>query len=281
MGYRVIVLLASLALPVIARAAEPAVVVSEAITDRDGIRVHQVTCPYQAGSTRIRVLLPDPLDSSRKYPVIYVLPVEALDENHYGDGLLEIEHHDLQNRAGAIFVSPTFSALPWYADHPTDSLIRQETYFLKVVLPFVEKAYPARAEAQGRLLLGFSKSGWGAMSLLLRHPDLFGKAAAWDAPLMLDKPDRYGTEPIFGTQKQFEEYQVTRLLEKQAAQFRSGDRIFLLGYGNFRVQMQQAHDYMARLKISHIYVDGPKRSHDWNSGWVPEAVRMLLSHAEH
>ena len=36
----------------------------------------------------------------------------------------------------AIFVAPTFSHLPWYADHPSDASIRQETYFLKVVVPF-------------------------------------------------------------------------------------------------------------------------------------------------
>ena len=44
--------------------------------------------------------------------------------------------------------------LPWYADHPTDVGIRQESYFLKVVLPFVERTYPARTERDGRLLLG-------------------------------------------------------------------------------------------------------------------------------
>ena len=46
---------------------------------------------------------------------------------------------------------PTFSDLPWYADHPTNPLIRQETYFLKVVLPFIEKTYPARSDAGGPL----------------------------------------------------------------------------------------------------------------------------------
>jgi hypothetical protein len=114
------------------------------------------------------------------------------------------------------------------------------------------------------------------MSLLLRHPDLFGKAAAWDAPLMLDKPNRYGSAPIFGTQENFEEYQVTRLLEKQAMHFRDGNRIFLLGYGNFRQQMQQADDLMIKLRIAHTYRDGPTRSHDWNSGWLSEAVQLLL-----
>ena len=90
-------------------------------------------------------------------------------------------------------MAPTFSHLPWYADHPTDPDIRQESYLLEVVIPFIEANYPARADRRGRLLLGFSKSGWGAYSLLLRHPDVFGKAAAWDAPLMMSEPGKYGS----------------------------------------------------------------------------------------
>ena len=163
-------------------------------------------------------MLPDEIDRELRHPVVYVLPVEARREHRYGDGLLEVRRHDLHNRFSAIFVAPTFSHLPWYADHPTDPLIRQETYLLKVVIPFVEGHYPAKPEPGGRLLLGFSKSGWGAFSLLLRHPDVFGKAAAWDAPLMMDGPGRYGSGDIFGTPENFEGYRVTGLLERRAAE---------------------------------------------------------------
>ena len=125
---------------------------------------------------------------------------------------------NLANALHAIFVAPTFSHLPWYADHPTERDIRQETYFLNVVVPLIERRYPARAERAGRLLLGFSKSGWGAWSLLLRHSDLFGKAAAWDAPLMMDQPGRYGSGAVFGTQSNFHKYQITKLLEHRAGE---------------------------------------------------------------
>src|SRR5262249_30394543 len=150
-------------------------------------------------------------------PVVYVLPVEARDGRRYGDGLAEVRRQDLHNRYGAIFVAPTFSHLPWYADHPTDREIRQESYFLKVVVPSVESRYPARTDLGGRLLLGFSKSGWGAFSLLLRHPDAFGRAAAWDAPLVMDRMGRYGSGDIFGTPENFEAYRLTNLLKDRAA----------------------------------------------------------------
>src|SRR5205807_6283589 len=138
------------------------------------------------------------------------------------------------NKLQAVFVAPTFSHLPWYADHPTKAEMRQEAYFLKVVVPFTEKPYRLQAEASGRLLLGFSKSGWGAFSLLLRHPDVFAKAAAWDAPLMMDAPGKYGSGDIFGTKENFQKYQLTRLLEERAGKLGDGKRLAVLGYGNFR-----------------------------------------------
>lgn len=247
----------------------------------DGILIHEVESPFQEGRTQIRVLLPEKLQPGQRYPVIYVLPVEARNESQYGDGLLEVKKHDLHNRYQTIFVAPTFSRLPWYADHPTDPLIRQETYCLKVVIPLIERTYPALAEPRGRLLLGFSKSGWGAWSLLLRHPDLFGRAVAWDAPLMMNWPSQYGSADIFGTQENFEKYQLQRLVREQANALGSQPRLLLMGYaGAFRLEHQQMHELLQKLQIPHEYRDGPERTHYWHSGWVPEAVEWLVSEME-
>lgn len=251
------------------------VAVSKAKTE-DGVLVHEVKSPYQSGLTKIRVLRPDTDDKERKYPVVYLLPVEAGTENRYGDGLKEVKKLDLHNTLQGIFVAPTFSHLPWYADHPTKPEIRQETYFLKVVVPFVEKTYPAKTEASARLLLGFSKSGWGAFSLLLRNPETFGKAAAWDAPLMMDGQGKYGSGDIFGTADNFAGYRVSKLLEDRAAKLQKESRLILTGYGGFRDEHKRAHELLDRLKIAHEYRDGPSRKHDWHSGWVKEAAELLL-----
>lgn len=260
-----------------AAGADETVAISEARKDDNGILVHEVRSPYQAKTTQIRVLRPDREDNRKKYPVVYVLPVEAGTGNRYGDGLKEIKKRDLHNTPGAMFVTPTFSHLPWYADHPTRREVRQETYFLEVVVPFIARTYPVRMETEGRLLLGFSKSGWGAWSLLLRHPHRFGKAAAWDAPLMMDQPGKYGSGDIFGTPANFERYRVSKLLEDKANRVQKGRRLILLGHGNFRAEHVRAHALMDRLKVAHEYRDGPARKHDWHSGWVKEAVDLLLA----
>ena len=259
------------------REKDGAVTVTKAKADDQGFLIHEVRSPYQAGATQIRVVLPDKLEEGKRYPVVFVLPVEAGLEHRYGDGLVEVKKHGLASKFQAIFVAPTFSHVPWYADHPTKAEIRQEAYFLKVVVPFIEKTYPAQTEASGRLLLGFSKSGWGAFSLLLRNPDLFGKAAAWDAPLMLDRPGPYGSGDIFGAAENFERYRITTLLKARADTFRKEKRLILLGYGNFREQHEKVHALMTALKIAHQYRDGPARKHDWHSGWVAETAGLLLA----
>jgi hypothetical protein len=250
-------------------------VISDAKRDADGFLVHTIESKYQDGPTAVRVLLPGRMEKGQRYRVLYVLPVEAGNGKRYGDGLREVRKLGLHDRYHLVCVQPTFARLPWYADHPTDPRIRQETYLLKVVLPLVEKKYPVEAKPEGRLLLGFSKSGWGAFTLLLRHPDVFGKAAAWDAPLDMDRPGKYGSGPIFGTRENFEKYRVSKLLAEQAGKLKGEKRLAVLGYGNFRAAHQAIHRLMDRLKVPHEYRDGPRRKHDWHSGWVEGAVEFL------
>ena len=249
--------------------------VSPGRKDELGMLVHDVQSPWQAGTTQIRVLLPDSPQPGIRYPVAYVLPVEAGRETRWGDGLREVQQAGLHNRHQVICVQPTFSHLPWYADHPTDATIRQESYLLQAIVPWVEKHYPVKQSSDGRWLVGFSKSGWGAYSLLLRHGQIFGKAAAWDAPLMMTAPDKYGMGPIFGTQENFEKFQISVLLRRQAPVLRPNDRLALLGYGNFREHHEQAHARLLELDVPHRYRDGPARVHHWNSGWLPEAFAWL------
>jgi S-formylglutathione hydrolase FrmB len=263
---------AALTCAVVAHAAEPEI--SKAARADNGFVVHAVRSEFQAGATQIFVRAPGALPPGVRRPVLYLLPVEARDEKKWGDARAEAHKLDLADRLGAIVVYPTFSHLPWYADHPSNPRIRQERYFLDVVVPFIERAYPARTERAARLLLGFSKSGWGAWSLLLRHPDRFGKAAAWDAPMMLER-GRYGMEIISGSQDNFERYRISTLLRTGGKQLGREPRLWLAGYDFYRAHTVEVHRLMRTLAIPHGYRDGPRRRHHWNSGWVEGAARWL------
>ena len=247
--------------------------------DADGFLVHRVESAYQSELTKIKVLLPGRIEPERRYRVLYVLPVEPQENAKYGSSAVEIKKLDVADKYDLICVLPTFAQWPWYADHPTDPKVRQESYFLKVVLPWIDRTYPTQASRKGRLLLGFSKSGWGAFSLLLRHPDVFDKAVAWDAPLMMDRP-KFGMDEVVATQAVFESHRISTLLHQNAARLAGQSRLAHFGYGNFREDHQAAHRLMEELGIDHVYRDGPSRKHDWSSGWLPEAVEMLVGPAK-
>jgi len=240
------------------------------------IVTHAITSEYQPGELEIRILAPAKFEPNRKYPVVYLLPVEAGRESRYGDSISVAREMNAAERFGAILVAPTFAQLPWYADHPTDPAVRHESHFVRAVVPFVERTYPVLAEPRGRLLCGFSKSGWGAWSLLLRHPDRFGRASSWDAPLTMDVPGKYGSGPIFGTPENFEKYRLTRLLEAaELAPLDGRPRLVLHGYGSF-MDHRPVHEQLERRKIAHAYRDGPKTAHVWSKEWLEPALEALL-----
>lgn len=254
---------------------------SERTLDANGFLSYTVSSNYQRSQNTIRVLLPGDYDASQEYPVVYVLPVEPGAARQFGDGLTTVRSLGLQNSKDAIFVAPTFTNMPWYADNVNDSSIWQETYFRTVVVPFVESQYSVVPGPDGRLLLGFSKSGYGTVSMLLRFPETFGRAVAWDSPIgMTDPSTGYGFLDILGSRTNFSNnYQISSLLvNRGSALLNQPARIFLLGYSyDFTFQDHRKIDaLMTQLGIPHFYDPGVYRAHHWNSGWVGDAVNRLL-----
>jgi len=253
------------------------VTISEPARQASGVLSHAVISPYQLGETKIHVLVPERVGAGERLPTLYVLPVEKLDGRAWGDPMAEILAHGFYNQHRLLCVMPTFSHAPWYGDHPHDPRKRQESHLLNVVLPFVERTYPAGA---ARLLVGFSKSGWGAYSLLLRHPEVFTRAAAWDAPLGQASPSKYGMSEMFPTQQSLALYDVWDFLKQRAALLAGSTRLALLGYGDFRGHHQATHHHMLKLGIPHHYQDGPRREHHWQSDWMADAVRLLAAESD-
>ena len=233
------------------------------------IKVHS---PWQSAPTLLRIRAPK---SDKPLPVIYVLPVEAEEDKQWGDPLQAVDVCDPTLLQRAIFVAPTFAQLPWYADHPSDPGVQQEKHFLKAVMPYITGHFSTKDQP---LLLGFSKSGWGAWSVLLRYPDRFARAVAWDAPLMTMDLKRYGMRPIFGSLENLRSYQITELIKRRAQNEISlgMKRLALFGNSNFLAEHEAAHALLTDLALPHAFALGPKRKHHWQTGWLESAVCFLL-----
>lgn len=242
--------------------------------DGDGFQRVALVTSYQEGPPEkfpLRVLAPK-LPAQR---VLYVLPVNPGLDRPWGDGLIEIQKLGLHERHGLLCVAPAFATWPWYADRPGKSGIRQESFLLKAVLPWVEDRFGMPQDASSRLLLGFSKSGFGAFSLLLRHPEIFGRAAAWDAPFYKDEPNQYKMDEVFASKEHLAEHFVPRLVRERAALLRAQTRLAVLGHDVFGEDMRKLHELLEELTIPHYYANDIQRKHAWDSGWIEEAVNFL------
>jgi len=251
---------------------------------------HSVHSRFQAGSTIVEVLLPEKFEHTKKYRVVYVLPVEPNEERKFGDAIQVVRKFGYHNKHDVIFVLPTFCVSPWYGNHASDPKNRQEDYLIKDVLPLVERTYPTMETAEGRLLLGFSKSGWGALSLILRNPSVFGYAASWDAPLMMTEKQfgSWRTDEAFGTPENMALYLPSALLQERFAPFKEKTRIVVSGvnlFGNFADKKHPYegpshtdafHSAADSAGVLHIYEPGLKTSHAWVDDWMGTVTGRLL-----
>lgn len=241
------------------------------------VALHTVKSPYLAGPVAIEVLAPESIAPERRYRVLYILPVAAGTTSRWGSGIEEAARADIANRFGVFCVAPAYDSTPWFANHPTDPALRQESHFLDVVIPWVEANLPVEQSRQGRLLLGFSKSGYGAVMLLLRHPDRFERAVAWDAPLGKTAPDQFNMIEVFGTSEHFEGYAIPRLLVERAEALRPGPaRIVLMPDREGDHPMENVRKQMESLGIPFQFESTTGLKHHWASGWLPRAAELVL-----
>ena len=255
-----------------------------ATVDKHGFQTHRLNSPHQSGPTTLRVLLPDEIYPEKKYRVLYVLPVHEQGLHKHGDGLVEIKKHGYHNLHELICVSPGYTSKPWFADHDLNPHKQDESHLLKTVIPFVENNYPVRKDRNSRLLIGFSKSGWGALALILRNPDLFYRACGWDVGIRVDTGPIEETERAkriardWGTPTNFNANRLSNLIKDRGSELGKEARLFYFSTEGVRAPGGVAiHQLLVERQIPHRYVMEPRRKHSWNSGWIPEAITFLTA----
>ncbi len=256
-------------------------------------REHKLPSPHLGTSGFITVRVPAGFTASQtaRYPVLYLLPVGTKREEAT-IALRALEQSAVADRF--IVVMPWFDTTPWYANHRDDSQRQHERHLLEVVIPFIDQNYPTFSSAAGRSLLGFSKSGWGAFSLIFRHPGLFGFAASWDAPLGLRDAEYgiWGTAAQTGSLEHFHTFHPWHLMEQHAEIFRDrAPRLVLAGSALFgpgphdhyadAPHTETTHARLEALRIPHRYLPDLHYKHAWSSGWLGAVADALLELQEY
>jgi Putative esterase len=255
-------------------------------TDADGVESYAIISRRDGHSLNfLRVLRPTSPAPGMAHQFLYVLPVEPEGSYTFGDGLSTLRLLNAPNAYNVTIIAPSFSINPWYADHPTDSETKYESFMSLELQPWVT-ANLASTGSEQHWLLGFSRSGFGGLDLLLKHPDLFTLGAFWDFPAqgftaydqLGDSASNYGTDANFQSN-----YRLTdAFLDAHKTSFLTSNRIFISGYSIYQTEVSNFDSTLTTKGILHTYPTAVNRGvHSWNSGWVPEAVDGLYQNSIH
>ena len=264
-------------------AVPPMTVLGSPTVDGNGVKYYSVVSGYiGAEPTTLRILEPTNPAPGQPHRFLYVLPVEpgVTDLNsQFGDGLEQARLLNLQNLYNLTLVAPSFPIDPWYGDNDINPDRRLESFVVKAVVPFVDQLDAAGPDPE-RWLVGFSKSGFGALTLIFRHPDVFDAAAAWDAPAQLTTSPglQWDMADTYGTEANFVQYEIPGLVAEDYAPFLTSNRIWISGdVALYTADMATLDQQMTSAGILHTYVGGVVRSHSWSSGWLQIAIGDLAS----
>lgn len=258
-----------------------------------GVTRWDVTSAHSSASARVEVLLPAAytLSTARRWPVLYVLPAYEGPPAGVEDGQAYIRALGWHSTQECIVVQVTYPTAPWVGNHASDAAKAQRRYILETVMPFIEGAYQAAPERSGRCLIGYSKSGVGAMSLLLEHQDTIGYAVSWDSPLMFQSGD-YGifdSATAFGTNGAWDAWLARDLLvaspppEAYARLIITGDdaaNLYGPGPGGSYAGSEHTAGFAALCTtegVQRTLDNSLAGAHNWSSGWLAAALAALVT----
>jgi S-formylglutathione hydrolase FrmB len=128
-----------------------------------------------------RVILPAHVEAGKRLPAVYVLHGGGADFHSWSND------SDVARFAeqGFILVMPE-GASSYYVNAARRPRDRYEDYVVHDLIGDVESRFPASHQRQDRAIAGVSMGGFGAITLSLKHPDLFifaaGLSPAIDVP---------------------------------------------------------------------------------------------------
>ncbi|MBU1378080.1 MAG: S-formylglutathione hydrolase [Alphaproteobacteria bacterium] len=156
--------------------------------------------------------------------------IVACDTSPRGDGVADDPAYDLGQGAG-FYLDATQA--PW-APH-----FRMEAYVTRDLIAAVEGAFPAAGGRRG--IFGHSMGGHGALTLALRHPDLYRSVSAF-APIVSPTRCDWGRKAfaayLGGDEAEWAAHDAARLVEAGAAKGRFDDILIDQGTGDSFLESQ-------------------------------------------
>jgi S-formylglutathione hydrolase FrmB len=242
-------------------------------THAHAARVDSVEIFSAAMRKNIKCLVVTPQDyrfTGEPYPVLYLL--HGWSGNYagwLGDAPQLLRHADAYQM---LIVCPDGGYDSWYLDSPVDSTVRYDTHIAREVVAYVDYYYHTRREPGGRAIAGLSMGGHGAISLALKHPDVFGAAGSMAGGLDLRpwKKNGWDLQGVLGNPlthwQNWEENTVVGMLHRLKG--RTLPLMIDCGVDDFFIEGNRlAHQLLLDMGHPHEYTERPG-AHDgdyWGS----------------
>jgi enterochelin esterase-like enzyme len=270
---------------------------------KDGVPLGQVleglhfSSPILGHDVKYAVYLPpDYSNSTRRYPVVYLLHGYTDDESawiQFGEVNMAADRAIAAREIPPMIIVMPDAGVSFYInDH--QNKVRYEDMFIQEFIPHIDNTYRTRPDREFRGLSGLSMGGWGTLLLAMRHPDMFAACAAFSAALWTDEDlaamdekayDRV-ISPLFGPKlagkdrltAHFRSYNPLDLAKNQSVEALKKVKYYIdCGDDDFLFKGNAAlHILLAERKIPHEFRvrDGAHTWSYWRTGIV-EGLKFI------
>jgi len=138
-------------------------------------------------------------NGSKRYPVLYFLHGLFENEKSWSEHTGQQIWEELMSKGtiGKFLVVLPDGGKTFYVNS-FDGRVRYEDFFIKELVPEIDRKYRTLANREARGISGTSMGGYGALHLGMLHPDVFGSASAHSAALIAKFPNPLPTEGRWG-----------------------------------------------------------------------------------
>lgn len=122
------------------------------------------------------VILPEKYDKKNQYPVLYLLHGFSGRYDNWVNNVPVVKK--LVDQYQYIVVCPDGGFDSWYWDIAGDKNYQYDTFISQELIAHIDAHYATKKERAARAITGLSMGGHGAMTLALRHQNVYGAAGS-------------------------------------------------------------------------------------------------------
>lgn len=134
---------------------------------------------------------------------------------------------------------------------------------------------PPSAVPDRVILVGFSKSGLGALNLAPMLKDRLAGVVIFDVPVSMALRDDWGIGPYYPDNTSWQAELPVNCIDTYASVFSKDCPLILISGSAFHGQMAEFSSSLNNANVYHQFIPCPDMKHNWRSGWLTMAQKAL------